>query len=457
MFGITLALIAVLLGTASAMAADFYVSTTGSDSNPGTQIAPFLTLQKGASVATPGTTIHVAPGTYSALTYCYVPSLVAGYSAVCMMTSGTPTAPITFVSDTKWGAKLVCPSDSGFFALVASYIVISGFDMSCPGSSSPYGWAVVTYGNNNGHNTFYNNYLHDFSVNGCPSTGILTSGNAGYNVFNANIIRHVGSSTPGRPQCNQIHGVYMSAPYDVAINNIISGVIGFGISDYGGGVCNQIIANNTVFDNSQGGIAAENVGGQLGYPDYCNNGGSTDYITITNNISINNGYGNGYNGAWSGIAVYGAHMGTNNNVSNNLVYGNNTNSAGNVSRRTTNQVITYAPTLAVNTITGTNASVFTNYRSDKNWMPDPLYAAGNYQLLSTSTNTSPAINAGTSDYTSCADFNGVSRPQLRSYGLGYDIGAYEYVSPAPSVSTNLKGNPVSSSKINLTWPASKGK
>src|SRR5690242_17632952 len=70
-----------------------YVSPSGSDRNPGTQISPFATLEKADSVATPGTTIHVAPGTYI-------------MNGIYTRHSGTATARITFVSDTKWGAKL---------------------------------------------------------------------------------------------------------------------------------------------------------------------------------------------------------------------------------------------------------------------------------------------------------------------------------------------------------------
>jgi hypothetical protein len=135
-FAVTLALVAILLGTAtSAMATDLYVATTGSDSNAGTQTAPFLTLNKAASVATPGTTVHVAPGTYSTFIYCDAPD-VTGEGMVCMTTSGTASAPITFVSETQYGAVLTCPQDGIFFYLDASYIVVSGFNMSCPGSTS---------------------------------------------------------------------------------------------------------------------------------------------------------------------------------------------------------------------------------------------------------------------------------------------------------------------------------
>ncbi len=41
-----------------------YVATTGEDSNPGTFKQPFLTIQKGASVAKPGETVYIRGGTY---------------------------------------------------------------------------------------------------------------------------------------------------------------------------------------------------------------------------------------------------------------------------------------------------------------------------------------------------------------------------------------------------------
>src|SRR5260221_7528713 len=43
---------------------DLYVSTTGSDSNSGTQSSPFKTILKASQAAQPGTTVHVAAGTY---------------------------------------------------------------------------------------------------------------------------------------------------------------------------------------------------------------------------------------------------------------------------------------------------------------------------------------------------------------------------------------------------------
>ena len=52
------------LGEGRAAAADYYVSPTGSDSNPGTMAQPFLTVQKGAATGVAGDTVWFRAGTY---------------------------------------------------------------------------------------------------------------------------------------------------------------------------------------------------------------------------------------------------------------------------------------------------------------------------------------------------------------------------------------------------------
>ncbi|MGB8297262.1 MAG: right-handed parallel beta-helix repeat-containing protein, partial [Polyangia bacterium] len=54
-----------LFAASHALAAEYYVATTGSDSNPGTQASPFATLTKGASTAGPGDTVYIRGGTYN--------------------------------------------------------------------------------------------------------------------------------------------------------------------------------------------------------------------------------------------------------------------------------------------------------------------------------------------------------------------------------------------------------
>jgi hypothetical protein len=48
-----------------AEAATYYVATTGLDSNPGTQAAPFQTIAKGLSVMGAGDTLYLREGTYA--------------------------------------------------------------------------------------------------------------------------------------------------------------------------------------------------------------------------------------------------------------------------------------------------------------------------------------------------------------------------------------------------------
>src|SRR5689334_19835695 len=61
---------------AAAAGATYYVSTTGSDANLGTQARPFQTIQKAANTVTAGDTVVVADGTYAAGANC--PSAFGG-------------------------------------------------------------------------------------------------------------------------------------------------------------------------------------------------------------------------------------------------------------------------------------------------------------------------------------------------------------------------------------------
>jgi hypothetical protein len=63
-----LSILTLLVLTAlNAQATTYYVATTGSDSNPGTQAQPVQTIQKGMDLAQNGDTVLVGDGTYSGL------------------------------------------------------------------------------------------------------------------------------------------------------------------------------------------------------------------------------------------------------------------------------------------------------------------------------------------------------------------------------------------------------
>jgi hypothetical protein len=81
----------LLLGLSSLVtatqAATYYVSPTGSNSNPGTISAPFATLQKAHDIANPGDTIYMRGGTY-----------MLNNSAVQISRSGSSGNPITVIN-----------------------------------------------------------------------------------------------------------------------------------------------------------------------------------------------------------------------------------------------------------------------------------------------------------------------------------------------------------------------
>jgi pectate disaccharide-lyase len=413
----------LLLTSASAQTGvnEYYVSPLGSDVHNGSKRSPWRTLQHAAEnlqLGSAGTVVHVAPGTYTDVHYCSR-GLVNGATMMCVEKSGTATQPIIVQSDQRWQAKLRCTRSVGMFFLLGSYIQIVGFDMSCPNEGS---FAGATYGNNS-HNQFLNNYLHDFDVTSCSSVGVLNGNvtakpgwtNIGHHVASGNVIHHAGAAG-GAGHCNQEHGLYFGDPYDVLTNNVISGVIGVGIHSYGGGICHQVISNNTIFDNSQGGILIENVATLGGdYWDECGNGGVSDYNTVTNNIIANNGIGHTYDGEFGGIDGRGRAGGGHNLFSHNLIYGNRPQQASLV-----------RPDESLKQATGNDLSVFQDYKPDHNWAPASDYDYRNYALKV----GSPAIDSGTatcaSDEPECpprSSITGADRP----IGKTFDVGAFEFV------------------------------
>jgi hypothetical protein len=71
----------VLASTAGAATIDLHVSPAGSDSAAGTPASPLRTIQSALDKARPGTTIHLAPGTY--------------HERLVTRRAGTAAAPIT--------------------------------------------------------------------------------------------------------------------------------------------------------------------------------------------------------------------------------------------------------------------------------------------------------------------------------------------------------------------------
>jgi Immunoglobulin domain/Protein of unknown function (DUF1565) len=107
----------------------YFVSTAGSDSNPGSQAFPFLTIAHAYSQVVAGDTILVAPGTYTEY---------GSYAGIDFRKNGTANAPITIKSTVLHGAVI----DAGGSPLSArnygayvfgNYNVIDGFKFANSG------------------------------------------------------------------------------------------------------------------------------------------------------------------------------------------------------------------------------------------------------------------------------------------------------------------------------------
>jgi parallel beta-helix repeat protein len=385
---------------ASAASNDLYVSISGSDANSCTQASPCLTISHVSTLATPGTTVHVAPGTYN----------FNASEPIRTSTSGIAGNPITYVSDTKWGAKLVNSwyqaGGGATWYNTSSYIVIKGFEISGGGGID----GLIDFGS---HNTISGNYVHDMnndtSVLTClqlGSGGIFLGGDG--DTVIGNVVRHIGP--PGIDTCITTHGFYISSgSSNVIVNNIASNNSGFGIHCWG--PSSVTVDKNVSFNNGTGGMI------------FGNGNGTFDNSIISNNIAINNG-------VWGirELENTGTHeVGPNNKILNNMVYGNPNGNMLLIEGNTDSGTITAD-------------AQFINYQAD---------GSGDYHLKA----TSPAIDAGISTGAPATDFDGNTRPQ----GAGLDIGAYEYVVAAtPGLVFDAASTNNAQGATTLTWTHTTG-
>lgn len=354
---------AVLLAACgSAMAADLYVSTVGSDSNPGTQARPVKTIARADVLATPGSVIHVAAGTYR------VAASSLGSVGIRTSKSGTATARIKFVSDVKWGAKIIVSGTGITWDSRGSYVDIEGFDISGSGRHG-----ILAAGRNL---TMKNNFIHDLTISGgCNGSGgaaIDTYGPVGNVVIDSNVVRNIGYAMIGK--CNTVQGIYIANANNVVTNNVVSGVAAVGIQQWHGATASTIV-NNTTFKNKMGIL--------LGQGDAGTTTGSANNYVANNVVYDNTTYG----------IVEGGKMGGNNRYANNLV-----------ARSGTNWKV--------------NGSVAGSISSEPLFVSYAANGTGNYRLSS----SSPAIDRGTSVNAPRVDIAGVARPR----GAAHDLGAYEF-------------------------------
>jgi hypothetical protein len=340
-----------------------YVAATGSDLNPGSPAEPFRTIQRAASLATPGTTVHVAPGSYP--------------ENVRTEVHGTADARIRYVSDPKWGARIIGSGTGGMWTNHGNYTDIVGFDISGPGRHG-----ILNMGS---YTLIQGNRVHDLAVSGgCNGRGGAGIVNANYSGSDGDIIGNVVHDIGVPGKCNSVHGIYSANLRGKILNNIVYRASSWGISLWH--AANKVqIANNTVFQNG---------GGSIGGGIFVGTGDSGATIMTDTKVVNNIVYNNPAKGIYQYCTGLPNCLGSGNVVANNLVYGSK--SAIILQQGSATATITADPQ-------------FVNYQAN---------GTGDYRLK----RTSPAINKGTASSAPTTDIDHTARHR----GDRHDIGAYEH-------------------------------
>ncbi|MGH8651006.1 MAG: choice-of-anchor Q domain-containing protein, partial [Gammaproteobacteria bacterium] len=408
----------------------YYVDTnhpSASDSNPGTEVLPWKTIQKPANMLVAGDTVYIKQGTYTATT-----------PTIQLKNSGTASGSITYSAYPGHENKAIL-NGAGIEMIGKSYIKVSGlriqnalkangFHVVGPGSQftisgndtyNTLGSGIGVYGNSDFSKPsdsvltdiiLENNKIEKANEGGYAENITIANGVDRFEVRGNELFNPADNENLGGEGIDVKSGVQNGKIH----HNIITGPTrdrtAIYVDAFDRYVKNVEVFNNIVYDTNTAGIIVA----------FERPGGVVDNIKIYNNVLYGNGLG--------GVAVhdFGYTNGTINNISvmNNTIYGNG------------HKVGHHARGIWVNTQIATNMVIRNNivYKNedtfylnnpgivvDHNLTTDPQFineAAKDFHLKS----TSPAVNTGSSVSAPTTDYDGVSRPQ----GSAFDIGAYEF-------------------------------
>jgi MYXO-CTERM domain-containing protein len=292
----------VVLAPLQALAAEYYVSPTGSDSNAGTQAAPFATLQKANNSAAAGDTIWMRAGTYNCTTQITLSK--SGTSDTNRTKIWAYTGEVPILDFSNYGAASSA-ADNPAIVVTGSWMHLKGLEIGPAkvGSSGSHSYSLLRTKNasNNtfellnihngfgpglfidtgtGGNLILNCDSHDnYDINGSQGDG---QNGDGFGVH----YQTTGPSTIIRG-CRAWHNsddgydlIYQEVP--VIVENSFATGMGYGTSGNGNGFkmgssgtgIRHLVQNNVAWANKDSGFYANH-----------SSGGNTWY----NNTSYNNG------------------------------------------------------------------------------------------------------------------------------------------------------------------------
>jgi len=360
-----LVVLSLIFPSPARAANNYYVSTSGNDSNPGTLAQPFRTIQEGVNKLVAGDTLYIRGGTYT--------------EAVNITTSGSSSAPITisaYSGETpllNGGSSIALLSrggtnywtiqgltiqstnrytiEIGFWGttestnwliknnhLYGSTVIKGSYNVFVSNDVSgiyPDGTKYGTYtGQGSGdaglmdidgsnHDTFISNKVHDFS--NYDGRGIWTQGYTHDNLIEFNTVTNINSST-GLGQSIDLDGAGSVEWNQTILGNTVIGASYVGIQLEN--VFNSLIENNIVKNTGSSGIIDINYASNVGCPalntkysnpygDTNGNGTCKDEVSynkfIQNIVTTTGNWGWGY----GGIVIWGARGLT---IQSNTIY-----------------------------------------------------------------------------------------------------------------------------------------
>ena len=387
-------LASVLLPTAAAHTATYYVATTGSDSNPGTKSQPWQTVAYAVSTMVAGDTTFVRAGTYNE-------------GLIRFTRSGTQAAPIKLLNYPGEAPKIVFINPDALHRIVIA---------NAAGANVAMGWITIEgFEITNGHDGIKWHNLHDSTIqrnwiHHNHFMGMLGIGGTRIQI-DRNRINHNGNFTLCAQEawrCNQHHGIYAHGTFYTVTNNLIYGNLAYGITHNGS-------ASSSYKSTVHAG---------------------PEFATATNWVIAHNTFA--YNAYRGGLVVWGSRC-NNSRIENNIFYENSVNvpsapqgiefvSSSSVTGVKIRNNIAYATSPGSTVFIGSGVTEWVHYTQSGNSVnvsnPGFVHAPAtppdspNFAL----TARSPAIDAGLPLVETRTSFDGTPRPQ----GRAPDIGAYQF-------------------------------